>query len=132
MPLKPHFFVPGILIGMLAGFVEETGWMGFVFPKILLKHTILTAGVLLGLVHAFWHVAANFLSNSAAFGIYWLPYFLGFSVFVLALRILIVWVYAITSNLLLAQLMHTSSTGFLAILVPVGFDPESWAIFYGT
>jgi len=57
-------------------------------------------------------------------------YFAGFFLFVIALRFIIVWIYVNTESLLLAQLAHASSTGFLGILVPMGLSPANTAVFY--
>lgn len=126
----PIFFAVGILMGLLAGFIEETGWMGFAFHKMELKRSILSTSIYLGFLHGLWHLVADFLGNSATFGEYWPPYFIAFTVFVMALRLLIVWVYVNTKSLLLAQLMHASSTGFLAIIVPMDMAPAHWLLFY--
>ena len=48
----------------------------------------------------------------------------------MALRILMGWVYANTESVLLGQLMHASSTGFLGVLVPIGIGGSHWASFY--
>ncbi len=116
---SPRFFPWGILIGLMAGFFEEIGWMGYAFPKMELKHSALAAGICLGLLHTAWHVVPDYLGSSGVFGVYWLPHFLIWMVATMtAMRVLIVWVYANTGSLLLAQLMHASSTGFLSILGP--------------
>ena len=93
---------------------------------------ILGASIVLGFVHALWHLPADYLGNSNAFGAQWLPYFASFFVFVIALRILIAWVYTNTESVLLAQLMHASSSGFLAVLVPIGIGGLNWSTFYAT
>lgn len=128
--LRPIFFTPGIMMGLVAGSIEEVGWMGFAYPMMRSKWSILRASIYLGVLHALWHIVPDFLGNYHALGGYWFPYFMGFSVFVIALRVLIVWVYANTGSLLLAQLMHASSTGFFAILIPTDLAPANWAIFF--
>lgn len=128
--LAPTFFAFGLVIGLLAGIVEETGWMGYAYPRMQRGRNLLRTSVYLGLIHAFWHLPADFLINSAIYGQNWLAYFLGFSAFILGLRVLIVWVYANTRSLLLAQLMHASSTGFLAVIVPMGISATNWSVFY--
>ena len=45
----PIFFGIGLLMGLFAGFFEETGWMGFAFPKMIQKDSILSASIYLGL-----------------------------------------------------------------------------------
>jgi len=128
--LAPTFFPIGILIGLFAGFIEETGWMGFVYPKLRLRHGILRASIYLGILHAFWHIVADFLGNYRDFGTIWFLYFISFTVFIVALRIIIVWVYEKTKSLFLAQLMHASSSGFLSVFVPAGIAGEKWLVFY--
>lgn len=128
--LTPTFFPIGILMGLFAGFIEEIGWTGFVYPKMRLRLSVLRASILLGLIHALWHFAADFLGNFLSFGLNWFLYFGAFFVFVVALRIIIAWVYENTGSVLLAQLVHASSSGFLSILVPIKYGGEIWPIFY--
>ena len=63
-------------------------------------------------------------------GIYWLPFFLAFIAVVTAMRVIIAWVYSNTQSLLLAPLMHASSTGFLVILSPSHISPSQEALWY--
>lgn len=127
---RPNFFPLGILMGLLAGFLEETGWMGFAFPRMKSRYTILAASIILGMVHVLWHFAGDYLGASQARGASWLPHFVAFCVAMVAMRVILVWVYANTGSLLMAQLMHASSTGFLGILVPMSLSPELDTIFY--
>lgn len=128
---SPKFFPEGIIIGLLAGFFEEIGWMGFAFPKMELKHNPLTAGIYLGLLWTAWHIVADYLGSSGALGEYWLPNFLVWMVATFtAMRVLIVWVYSNTRSVLLAQLMHAGSTGFLSVLAP-SLSPTNNILFYG-
>jgi len=128
--LAPTLGLLGIFGGPLAGFLEETGWIGFAYPKMKGKASALRTGIYLGIIHGVWHVAADFLGNSNAFGAYWLPYFFGFFLHVVALRVLIVWVYSNTDSLFLAMLMHASSTGFYGILISTTMTPVNFVIFY--
>jgi len=128
--LAPNIFPIGILMGLIAGFLEEIGWTGFVFPRMLNKYSAVSASVILGFIHAVWHIPADFLGNSRTFGDQWLPYMAGFFIFVMALRVLMGWVYVNTRSLFLGQLMHSSSTGFLSILVPIGIGGLNWSVFY--
>ncbi len=126
----PYFFPLGIAIGLLSGFFEEIGWTGFALPKMRLKHSALAAGVLLGVLHSSWHLAADFFGASGARGVYWMPHFAMFLVSMTAMRVLVVWVYTNTGSVLLAQLMHASSTGFLSILVQLSLSPRNDTLFY--
>jgi membrane protease YdiL (CAAX protease family) len=114
----PHVTVVGMVIGGLAGFFEEIGWTGFAFPKLQVKHSALAAALLLGVPWGLWHILADYFGSISTMGVFWFPNFLGFVAAMTATRVLIAWVYTNTGSLLLAQLMHASSTGFLAVLGP--------------
>ena len=72
----------------------------------------------------------DYLGAAVPHGVYWLPFFLAFIAILTAIRVLIVWVYSNTSSVLLAQLMHASSTGFLVILGPSHVSPAQEALWY--
>jgi membrane protease YdiL (CAAX protease family) len=46
-------------IALLAGVMEEFGWRGFLFPKLLKKHNALSSAILVGVVWALWHAPIN-------------------------------------------------------------------------
>jgi len=127
---SPSFLVPFIFIGIIGGSLEETGWTGFALPKMSLQRTFLGAGLSLGIIHGVWHFASDYLANFNVFGEYWLPYNIGFFLHVVALRILIVWVYANTESLFLSMMMHGSSTGFYGFVAYNIVNPEYRAIFF--
>jgi len=114
----PTFMPPMVMIGVLAGYFEEIGWMGCAFPRMESRHGALRAGIVLGIVWSSWHVVADFIGTSGSAGALWLPHFLVWSAAMTAMRMLIVWVYGHTRSVLLAQLMHASSTGSLGVFVP--------------
>jgi uncharacterized protein len=127
---SPGFLLLGFVIGLLTGFFEEIGWMGYAFPKMELKHSAFATSIYLGLLWTVWHVVADYFGSSGALGVYWLPHFLVWMIVTMtAMRVLIVWVYVNTRSVLLAQLMHVSSTGFLGILVP-SLSPGNDLFFY--
>ena len=126
----PRFIPQGIAIGLLAGFFEEIGWTGFAFPRLRERFGLLAGAVLLGLLHSFWHIAADYLFSSAEYGAYWLPHFLIWMVASMtAMRVLIVWVYSNTRSVFLAQLMHASSTAVLAVIGPA-LSPVNDTLLY--
>ncbi len=100
-----------------------------------LKGNILSASLSLGIVHGVWHVFPDYLGGFNTLGGYWLPYIIGFVIHVVALRVLIVWVYTNTKSLFLAMLMHASSSGFYGFIYPGDFastpiTPENRAIVF--
>lgn len=131
MFLSPSLLV-FLLMGLFAGALEEIGWMGFAYPELELKVRALNGSIYLGFIWGIWHLLPDFLRNSANLGPYWLPYFIAFLLFVMALRVLIVWVYTNTKSLLLSQLMHASSIGLFSFLIPmILYVLEIPMIFYG-
>jgi membrane protease YdiL (CAAX protease family) len=128
--LAPAFFVVGLFLGLFAGFFEEIGWMGFVFPQMSKNGNILYSAIILGIIHGIWHVFPDFLANFITLGEYWALYMFGFILHVVALRILIVWVYTNTNSLFLAIMMHASSSGFYGFFISTEISPESRAIVY--
>jgi len=107
------------LAGIAAGYLEEIGWTGFAVPRLLSRWSPLTVGLVIGLLWGLWHGLADYSIRGATLGAFW-P--ITFSLFVLPLtawRILMVWVYDNTHSGPLAQLMHFSYTGSLALFVPL-------------
>jgi membrane protease YdiL (CAAX protease family) len=127
----PGHFVVGILFGIFPGFFEEIGWMGYAFPRMPSGRGALATGVLLGLLWGVWHLpVVDSLGAAAPHGVCWLPFFLAFVALLTAMRVLIVWVYSNTRSVLLAQLMHASSTGSLVVLGPPKVSPAQEALWY--
>ncbi len=127
----PNLFPIGFTFGCAAGFFEEIGWMGFAFPAMRLRQGTLRAGITLGLLWGLWHAPAiDHLGSATPHGHYWLPFFLAFTAAMTAMRTLICWVYAHTRSVLLAQLIHASSTGALATFSPVGVTAGQEALWY--
>jgi len=115
----PSFAPIGFAIGLVAGFFEEIGWTGFALPRLQARHSTFTAGLILGVVWALWHILADFAGNIDAMGAVWLPHFVVFWLAPLvAYRLLMTWVYKNTGSLLLAQLMHAAYTGSLLVFSP--------------
>jgi len=96
--LLPTFLF--ILIGI--GLGEEPAWRGFALPRLLIGRTALAAALLLGLLHAIWHLPLFGLEYDMQNG---LPWFLS----VMAFAIVTTWLYNHTQgNLLLPILFHTA------------------------
>ena len=132
----PNCFFMGILFGLLAGFLEEIGWVGYAFPKMRSQDDGLAPSILLGLFWALWHLPViNYLGTATPHGVYWLPFFLAFSLAMTAMRVLIAWIYTNTKSVLLAQLMHVSSTGSLVLFSAArvtALQEAMWYALYGT
>jgi CAAX protease family protein len=130
----PNRFFIGIAFGFTAGFFEEIGWMGYAFPKMRCPGNSLAPAILLGLLWSAWHIPViDYLGTSTPHGAYWLSFFLAFTATMTAMRVLIAWTYLNTKSVLLAQLLHASSTGALVVFSPpqVSAAQESaWYVLY--
>jgi len=115
----PNCFLAGSAFGIAAGFFEEIGWTGYVFPQLRRRRSLLSTGILLGVLWSVWHLPViDYLGTATPHAPYLLAYFLAFVAAMTAIRVLIGWLYDNTSSVLLAQLMHASSTGALAAFSP--------------
>jgi len=132
----PNLFLMGVLFGVPAGLLEEIGWTGFAFPKMSSQHNPLGASIALGLLWGLWHLpVVNYLGTATPHGAYWFPFFLAFTLAMTAMRVLICWLYINTKSILIAQLMHISSTGSLVIFSPPAVSARQevlWYALYGT
>jgi len=131
----PNHFWLGVAFGIPAGLLEEIGWTGFALPAMRRSGMkMIFAAFLLGILWGLWHLPAiNYLGASAPHGRYWPLFFVAFTVAMIAMRALIVWLYENTGSVLLAQLMHISSTGALVVFSPpLSSVRESlWYFAYG-
>jgi membrane protease YdiL (CAAX protease family) len=127
----PNRFFIGISFGFVAGFFEEIGWMGYAFPKMRRADNALAPAILLGLLWGGWHIPViDYLGTSTPHGGYWFPFFLAFTAALTAMRVLIAWAYSNTNSVLLAQLLHASSTGSLVIFSPPRVTAAQESLWY--
>ena len=127
----PNLFLPGIAFGVLAGFFEETGWMGYAYPQMRQFWSWFVSAVLLGVLWAIWHLpVVDYLGAATPHGKYWLPFFLAFTCVLVGMRVLIAFLYESTTSVLLAQLMHASSTSALAVLSPPAVSARQEVFWY--
>jgi membrane protease YdiL (CAAX protease family) len=112
----PGFFPIGITFGLVAGFFEEIGWTGYAYPRLWQRFGAQRGALLLGFLWGVWHLpVVDSLGVASPHGPAWPVFFAAF-VFLVAVRLLICWLYVKTGSVLLAQLVHASSTGFLVVL----------------
>jgi CAAX protease family protein len=122
----------GVLFGLVPGFLEEVGWMGYLFPRLLRRFSPLGGALVLGVLWACWHLpVVNFLGAAGPHGPYFVPFFLAFAGVLVAMRVLMVWIYMQTGSVLLMQLMHASLTGSLVLLGPPHITSGGESLWYG-
>ena len=132
-------FLPGIVttndkIGSLifgigwglvgGGLLEETGWTGFAVPKLRRRYSILSTGLVVGILWGIWHFMIAFWASNYLGGVdSWIMFVAGFLAFyLLALpgyRVLLVWVFDRTGeNLPMIMLMHAFLSASTLIFQP--------------
>ena len=104
---------------LFSALLEEIGWTGFATPVMLKRFSPLKVGLLLGVLHAMWHLAASLYGAGAFHGDLFLANFLATSVGIVGLRIVTIWIYTRTTSLVLGWLTHASFTGGQLLLVPL-------------
>jgi membrane protease YdiL (CAAX protease family) len=96
--------VGGLVVGLVASFFEEIGWTGFATHELGKRHGLLATGLIVGLPWMVLHVPVYAGLASGA-----VPPALNVAAiifYMLAYRVLMVWVYDRTQSVLMAVLMH--------------------------
>lgn len=127
----PNDFWPGLSSALVAGWLEEIGWSGYVFPKMAAMHGGFVASVLLGAIWAIWHLPViGYFAVAGHHGLSWVSFFLAFAAAMIGLRVLISWAYANTKSLLLVQIMLGLSMGSLVVLSPTAVSATQETTWY--
>ncbi|MBN1122427.1 MAG: CPBP family intramembrane metalloprotease [Anaerolineae bacterium] len=130
---KLSLLLTGVMTGLMVGLFEELGWTGFAIPRIRVRYSVLSTGVMVGFLWGAWHflpfwegdsfVAALPLALLLARLFSWLPPF----------RVLMVWVYDRTQSLLVVILMHASLV-FTTLTLPsmelTGLQLLTWLLVW--
>jgi membrane protease YdiL (CAAX protease family) len=90
---------------------EELGWAGYAIPRMLKRYHPLKTAIVFGVIHMFWHLAADYWGASVFFGKLYVVHFFLWMVGLVVLRIVILWMYIRTKSLVLSWLTHFSYTG---------------------
>jgi membrane protease YdiL (CAAX protease family) len=118
---KVVLLISGIITGLLfGGVMEELGWTGFAVHTLRKRYSVVTTGIIVGVLHGLWHFPPKILI-SGVLGLtpFLLVDLLTAIVNLTAWRILMVWVFSHTGSLLVIILMHASLTAnTLFILAP--------------
>jgi membrane protease YdiL (CAAX protease family) len=130
---KPALLLSGMAVGLMVGIFEELGWTGFAVPRMRLRDSVFTTGIVVGLLWGAWHFLPFWESDTFSGALplilllarlfSWLPPY----------RILMVWVYDHTESLLVVILMHASlvvSTLILPSMELSGVPLLTWLLVW--
>ena len=122
---KIALLMMGLLSGIFVGICEELGWTGFVTPRLRKQYSVLTTGLIIGVLWGIWHILPMAILPSVAYSAPLSP-----SIYItirtvslvlgslVAFRMLMVWVYDRTQSLLVLILMHMGLTAANIIYEP--------------
>ena len=127
---KVSLLVTGTIMGLAVGFFEELGWTGFVLPRLRQRYSLLTSGLIMGLLWGAWHYPPFSPSGSDGGSLPPVVYLsiLLFS-FLPAYRVLMVWMYEQTRSLLVVVLMHAPLSACQLILIPPTLSGTKLAVY---
>jgi len=123
-PFSPGY-TPVLALGVpaaatfLSTLWEEIGWTGYATPRLLKRFRPLKAAVVLGVIHMFWHLAADYWGAGVFYGGLYIAHFVLWLAGLVVLRIVTMWIYVRTKSVVLGWLTHYSYTGGQTLLVPL-------------
>ena len=113
-----------IMMFLFGPFSEEFGWRGFALDRLLERWNALVSSLILGVLWAFWHLPLFFIPGTTQQQMgNPVPMFTGFALEVVAMSVLLTWIYANTARSIWgAILFHTALnyTGNLVLMVTDG------------
>ena len=114
----------GIGWGLVGGgLFEETGWTGFAVPRLRKRYSILSTGLIVGILWGIWHFmiafwASNYLTSENSWTMFVASFLAFYLVALPAYRVLLVLVYDRTDRLPIVMLMHAFLSASTLILQP--------------
>ncbi len=123
MPIPvPQFSLPAALVMFLAFFLtalgEELGWSGYVIDPLQERWGALGASILVGVVWAVWHYVPLLQVHRSTTWIAW------WSLYTVALRVLIVWLYNNTGRSVFAATLFHAISNVSSVTYSSYYDPS--------
>src|SRR5215212_6754423 len=106
------FIFPGSALG------EEIGWRGYALPRLQARRSALSASLILGVIWGFYHLPLYFTAQAFRPPSLFVPFLIG----IIALSVIITWLYNNTGgSLLLVVVLHATFNLPLTVLIaPLG------------
>jgi membrane protease YdiL (CAAX protease family) len=122
-PLFFTTYLPLILIGLLYPAIgEEPGWRGFALPRLQTLYGPLVGSLVLGTLHALWHLPVYFIPGAIADGPFDPVVFVANSLAIIASTFIWTWLFNNAGgSILFAMFFHATSnanSGFITKLLP--------------
>lgn len=116
---KVGLVIMWIAAGLAVGFFEELGWTGFAIPRMRRHYGVLATGLIVGLLWGAWHFLVNWEADTFTGALPFALLLARLFTWLVAYRVLMVWVYDRTESQLVVTLMHVSLVATTGILDPV-------------
>jgi membrane protease YdiL (CAAX protease family) len=116
---KVALVIMWIAAGLAVGFFEELGWTGFAIPRMKRQYGVVTTGLVVGLLWGAWHFLVNWEADTFTGALPFALLLARLFTWLVAYRVLMVWVYDRTESQLVVTLMHVSLVASTGILDPV-------------
>jgi membrane protease YdiL (CAAX protease family) len=116
---KVALVIMWIAAGVAVGFFEELGWTGFAIPRMKTRDGVFTTGLVVGLLWGAWHFLVNWEADTFTGALPFALLLARLFTWLVAYRVLMVWVYDRTESQLVVTLMHVSLVATTGILDPV-------------
>lgn len=108
-----------IVAGLVVSLLEEVGWTGFAVPRMLRGHGTVRVGVSLGVVWGLWHAVLFWQPETFSGGLPFLLFVSQLFANLLALRVIMVWLYQRTRSLGVIVVLHAAVVTSLILFEPV-------------
>jgi membrane protease YdiL (CAAX protease family) len=132
-PLLLSVYLPNILIGLiLPALGEETGWRGFALPRLEAQYGALGGSLILGSLHALWHLPAYLAPGFILSGPFDMTVFVANSLAILAATLIWTWVVNnAQASILIAMLVHATSNATSALIPKLlpALPDDPWGAF---
>jgi membrane protease YdiL (CAAX protease family) len=130
---KTSLVITGIVMGIFVGLFEEIGWIGFIVPRMRQRFSVLTTGIIVGILWGAWHFPPFWEADTFS-GVF--PFFLlliRLFAWLPPYRVLMVWFYERTGSLFLTILFH-ASLDFTMLVLPsatlTGWALVTWILVW--
>lgn len=111
----PRWLFGLVFVTLLGGGNEEPGWRGYAVPHLQREYSALTASLVVGAVWALWHLPLYVVPG----GYYEGRPFLLFVPLVLAVSVVLTWLYNSTDGSVVAAMVFHAGFNSASVLIPV-------------
>ena len=121
-----QMIILAIVFGLFSGpIAEEAGWRGFALPRLESRFNAFVSSLILGIIWFVWHIPFYFIADSG----YAIPFYI-FAVMVIAIGIILTWLYNNTKGSLIITILAHFCFNFstFAVMNVLGINPY-W-VFY--